>query len=109
MQVAQTIDATRAHLAGARGDGHSIGFVPTMGALHAGHRALIEQARRSCGYVVLSIFVNPTQFGPNEDYQRYPQPIEADLEACRVDQVDLVFHPAATEMYPDLLTKALTS
>ena len=101
MLVAQTIDATRAHLAAARRSGHRIGLVPTMGALHAGHRALIERARRSCGYVVVSIFVNPQQFGPNEDYERYPQPIEADLDVCRADEVDLVFHPAGSEMYPD--------
>ncbi|MCP4247126.1 MAG: pantoate--beta-alanine ligase [bacterium] len=101
MQVAQTINATRTHVAAARDSGHDIGFVPTMGALHAGHRALIQQARHSCGYVVVSIFVNPSQFGPNEDFDEYPRPIEADLEVCRADDVDLVFQPAASEMYPD--------
>lgn len=78
----------------------SIGFVPTMGALHDGHQALIEQARRENDYVVVSIFVNPTQFGPNEDFQRYPRPFEKDAALCAASGVDLLFHPASEEIYP---------
>ena len=79
----------------------SRGLVPTMGALHAGHIRLIETAREQCGFVAVSIFVNPLQFGPNEDYARYPKTLEADLEICRQNGVDLVFAPSVEEMYPD--------
>jgi pantoate--beta-alanine ligase len=71
-----------------------------MGALHAGHAGLIRAARKETGYVVVSIFVNPTQFGPQEDYSRYPRSLEKDIELCAREQVDLVFAPEATEMYP---------
>jgi len=77
-----------------------IGLVPTMGALHAGHENLIEMARRECTTVVVSIFVNPIQFGPSEDYARYPRPLEQDLEACARRGADLVFAPPVEEMYP---------
>ena len=77
-----------------------IGLVPTMGALHAGHENLIEMARRECTTVVVSIFVNPIQFGPSEDYARYPRPLERDLEACARRGADLVFAPPVEEMYP---------
>lgn len=83
-------------------DGHpDIGLVPTMGALHAGHEKLIETARRECTTVVVSIFVNPTQFGPNEDYSRYPRTMEQDLAACERLGADLVFAPSVEEMYPE--------
>src|SRR5437870_3340891 len=78
---------------------NSIGLVPTMGALHAGHIRLIQTARQECGFVAVSIFVNPLQFGPNEDYARYPKTLEADLEICRQNGVDLVFAPSVEEMY----------
>ena len=78
----------------------SIGFVPTMGALHAGHERLIEQARRECTRVVVSIFVNPLQFDRADDLERYPRPIEADTDSCARLGVDLLFVPAAQEMYP---------
>lgn len=78
----------------------SIGLVPTMGALHAGHRALIQRARRTCGTVVVSIFVNPLQFGPAEDYGRYPRDLTRDLACCREENVDLVFLPNADLLYP---------
>jgi len=83
--------------------GGRIGFVPTMGALHAGHVALIEHAREEVGpegTVVVSIFVNPTQFAPGEDLDRYPRTLDADLEACAAAGADVVFTPAVEEMYP---------
>ncbi|KPK80666.1 MAG: pantoate--beta-alanine ligase, partial [Phycisphaerae bacterium SM23_33] len=73
--------------------------VPTMGSLHEGHYALIDAARRECDFVVVSIFVNPTQFGPGEDYERYPRPLEADLAGCESHGVDAVFAPSADAMY----------
>ena len=80
--------------------GTSIGLVPTMGALHAGHRLLIQRARRTCGTVVVSIFVNPLQFGPAEDYRRYPRDLSQDLACCREENVDLVFLPKPDILYP---------
>ena len=78
----------------------SIGLVPTMGALHAGHRSLIQRARRTCGTVVVSLFVNPLQFGPAEDYRRYPRDLSQDLAHCREENVDLVFIPKLETLYP---------
>lgn len=79
----------------------SIGFVPTMGFLHAGHASLLEQAREECEIVVLSIFVNPLQFGPNEDFERYPRDTERDLNIARQAGADYVFMPDTLEMYPE--------
>jgi pantoate--beta-alanine ligase len=94
------MDAVRARVAEARRRGLSVGLVPTMGALHAGHASLIRAARAETGYVVVSIFVNPTQFGPKEDLARYPRPLHLDLGVCQHEGVDLVFHPEPAEMYP---------
>ncbi len=81
--------------------GRSIGFVPTMGALHAGHASLIKRARKECDRVVVSIFVNPTQFGPKEDLSRYPRPFSADKKLCASLGVDALYHPTPAEVYPD--------
>lgn len=79
----------------------SIGFVPTMGALHEGHVSLIRQARKENDFVVVSIFVNPTQFGPKEDLKRYPRPIKNDIALCKKEGVDVVFYPEVKQMYPE--------
>lgn len=81
-------------------EGVTIGFVPTMGALHAGHRALIRAARLACDAVVVSIFVNPTQFGPTEDLSKYPRQLGLDRSLCRAEGVDVVFAPDRDAMYP---------
>lgn len=81
-------------------EGVTIGFVPTMGALHAGHRALIRAARLACDAVVVSIFVNPTQFGPTEDLSKYPRQLGLDRSLCRAEGVDVVFAPNRDAMYP---------
>lgn len=95
-----TIADTRRGVAAARAAGKTIGFVPTMGALHDGHAALIRRARIECGYVVVSIFVNPTQFGPNEDFSRYPRTLPEDRTICERERADLVFAPDVAEIYP---------
>jgi len=86
-----------------RAAGRRVALVPTMGALHEGHRELMRHARRipGAGVTAVSIFVNPLQFGPNEDLARYPRPLEADLAACREEGVELVFLPGVADMYPE--------
>src|SRR5208282_122877 len=78
----------------------SIGLVPTMGALHAGHASLIRAARASCGAVAVSIFVNPTQFAPNEDFARYPRTFEADCVLAQAEGAHIIFAPTVEELYP---------
>jgi pantoate--beta-alanine ligase len=97
--IVSSVPQTREHLDRARREGKRIGLVPTMGALHAGHASLIERARAECDYVVVSIFVNPLQFGPSEDFQRYPRPIEKDTALCAENGVDLIFAPETSDMY----------
>jgi pantoate--beta-alanine ligase len=100
MFVAETIEDVQTACRALRRSGKSIGLVPTMGALHEGHLSLVRASRAACDATVVSIFVNPTQFGPNEDLGKYPRSFEADCEALEHEGVDLVFAPNAAEMYP---------
>ncbi len=94
-----TRDELAARLSAARKQGKTIGLVPTMGALHAGHASLAAAARRECDFTVATIFVNPTQFAPHEDLARYPRTLEADLKLLAAEKTDLVFAPANEEIY----------
>jgi pantoate--beta-alanine ligase len=100
MQILATVREMRAACRAIRSDGQSLGLVPTMGALHAGHIALVRAARAQCGIVAASIFVNPTQFGPNEDFAKYPRTFEKDCALLEQEGVALVFAPQPEEMYP---------
>src|SRR3990172_6200034 len=84
-----------------RREGRTIGFVPTMGFLHEGHVSLMQRARQACDVVVVSIFVNPTQFGPNEDLDRYPRDEAGDRAKCEAAGVDVLFMPTTAGMYPE--------
>ncbi len=100
MDLVTTRQQLRAALASAHASGQRVGLVPTMGYLHAGHLALMQCARSRCDLLVATIFVNPTQFGPDEDLERYPRDLPADLSACERAGVDLVFAPPPQEIYP---------
>jgi pantoate--beta-alanine ligase len=100
VQQLDTIDALRAACDEARATGGTVGLVPTMGYLHAGHRSLVRAARRECDFVVVTLFVNPLQFGPEEDLDRYPRDLSGDAATCVAESVDVLFAPTAAEMYP---------
>ncbi|HEV2147911.1 MAG TPA: pantoate--beta-alanine ligase [Longimicrobiaceae bacterium] len=101
MQVVRTRAEVRAAVAAAREAGSTVALVPTMGYLHEGHLSLVDRARGRAGWVAMSIFVNPLQFGPSEDLDRYPRDLERDLRLAEARRVALVFAPSAAEMYPD--------
>lgn len=101
MQTAHTLDVLRKHVARLRIEGETIGLVPTMGALHEGHLTLIRRAREACDHVVASIFVNPTQFGPNEDLDAYPRQLAEDTAMLEAEGCALLWAPDANEMYPE--------
>lgn len=101
MQIITAISEMQSLADGFRKQGRTIGFVPTMGFLHAGHVSLMQRAQQECDVVVASIFVNPTQFGPGEDLDRYPRDEEGDRKKCEAAGVAVLFMPAAAEMYPE--------
>ncbi|MEO5596205.1 MAG: pantoate--beta-alanine ligase [Lysobacteraceae bacterium] len=107
MQTVHSVDALRAIVSGFRRDGESVGFVPTMGNLHAGHFSLIELARQHADRVIASVFVNPTQFGPNEDFAHYPRTLDSDAAGLSEAGCDLLFAPDVQQMYPDGIERAV--
>ncbi|MGK2963654.1 MAG: pantoate--beta-alanine ligase [Gemmatimonadaceae bacterium] len=109
MRTATAIAEIRAAVAEARQSGARIGFVPTMGALHQGHLSLVERSRRESDVTVMSIFVNPLQFAPGEDYSRYPRPVDQDDNLARDAGVDILFRPTAEDMYPGNRTITVTA
>jgi pantoate--beta-alanine ligase len=101
MEILRTVSELRQWSRATRSQaGNTVGLVPTMGALHAGHASLIRAAHASCTHVAVSIFVNPTQFGPNEDYARYPRTFDADCALAKVEGADVIFAPSVEELYP---------
>jgi len=101
MQVLRTVNEIRQAVSHARQSGKRIGFVPTMGNLHEGHLQLVRQAQQTCDIVVVSIFVNPLQFGLNEDWEQYPRTLEADIEKLKSVNTNFLYCPTETEMYPN--------
>src|SRR5580658_9576327 len=102
MEILRTVAELREWSRLERNDGgNTIGLVPTMGALHAGHASLIRAAKNSVGFVAVSIFVNPTQFGPHEDFARYPRTFDADCKLAEAEGADVVFAPSVEELYPN--------
>ncbi len=99
MKICTTITEARNFCRQLRADRKRLGLVPTMGALHAGHLSLVRAAKARCEAVVVSVFVNPTQFGPKEDFAKYPRPFESDCAALEKEGVDMIFSPSADEMY----------
>jgi pantoate--beta-alanine ligase len=100
MKICHTIDEMRAARLAARGEGKTVGLVPTMGALHEGHLSLVRMAKAQCDLVVVSIFVNPLQFAPNEDLAKYPRNFDRDHDLLEREDVDFIFAPSVEEMYP---------
>lgn len=96
----ETVAELRRAVAAARSAGKQVGLVPTMGALHAGHASLIAASAAECGFTVVTIFVNPTQFSPTEDFKKYPRPLDSDLAISAAHGADLVFVPSQAEVYP---------
>lgn len=101
MHVFKTVSSLREQVAQWKQQSLKVGFVPTMGNLHAGHLSLIKEAFKHCDKVVASIFVNPLQFGPNEDFEQYPRTFEADQQKLIAEKTDAVFYPSVDEMYPN--------
>lgn len=101
MQIFNRVQTLRRALAEERAKGHTVAFVPTMGNLHEGHMQLVRLGRERCDLVVVSIFVNPLQFGLNEDWEQYPRTLEADIERLEAEDCAYLFHPAETEIYPN--------
>ncbi len=108
MKIIRTVNALRRWRNQRASEGSLIGFVPTMGAFHAGHQSLMQRARRSCQSVIVSIFVNPLQFAPTEDLNRYPRPRKADMAICKNENVDVVFLPTQKEIYPSNFQTSVT-
>jgi pantoate--beta-alanine ligase len=100
MEVIHCPDEMRRWTLQRRSDSRRLGMVPTMGALHVGHLSLVRQSKQQCDATIATIFVNPTQFGPGEDFDQYPRTLEKDLQLLESEQVDAVFVPAATDIYP---------
>lgn len=100
MNIFYTAKAMQEYARKLHAEGKIVGVVPTMGALHEGHMSLIREAKKHCDFVIVSVFVNPTQFGPNEDYDAYPRVFEEDCKLLEEEGVDAVFHPDPSEMYP---------
>lgn len=101
MQTIQSVNEMQSLAIGMRSSGQLIGLVPTMGCLHEGHLSLIDIAKEKADKVIVSIFVNPTQFGPSEDFDKYPRVLDEDIEKCRERGADIVFNPSVAEMYPE--------
>ncbi|MBP2626533.1 MAG: Pantothenate synthetase [Firmicutes bacterium] len=101
MKIIETIKEMREFVTEAQRQGQSIGLVPTMGSLHEGHLTLMQRAKQVCDIVVTSIFINPTQFGPNEDFAKYPRDLTGDSKKAASVGVEVIFHPQAAEMYPE--------
>lgn len=101
MQTIQSVNEMQSLAIGMRSSGQLLGLVPTMGCLHEGHLSLIDIAKEKADKVIVSIFVNPTQFGPSEDFDKYPRVLEEDINKCRDRGADIVFNPSLADMYPD--------